>query len=509
MEEKNFKNLSNEELATKLAELRKDKSNNSSFRINNQNFAMCYSMRISPYSQTTYFGKRICSHCGKEFGENFDDIKNNCKEKMYSFYLKSDGDLSKITRHPCLSRVTGPFMTREKEQVINYLKEHNLTYTDNKFNRLLTQEEWNYLVEFDCAPNFYFEGDEPTTTCFKYSSEVKLFENKANEYIKNGFDCRLNFNCSDCIELGIPFLEFEIKIGDKNVKSYPLYGIRKKNIKYSSIIDYSVALEFLKGNNTYDKLLDKFDNLDREIVTKQKIDIALSRILGLDIKYNKKEVINTILNFVKENDMPESEAITILNTILNIVDDDYSFSLDESLIIQNIFVYYSKDELSNFSRQEKLIIIEKLARNNLYGNKQSYNKKEVYGILNAIYPETPSYISSSSTYMSEYEKFECQQTKFIHESINNLLFNLYSEQTDSYCFDIDTFKKFLEKLHDTILADKRTYDVKNSNPDEYKYDKFGRRIFDHTETKTIKKPDYDIFSFKYADLLKIIKGETE
>ena len=74
--------FSKEELIKRLKILREGKDKDSSFRINQEVFAMCYAPVIKSPDFVKYFGKRICAECGKEFGENFDEVlkKNRIKQ---------------------------------------------------------------------------------------------------------------------------------------------------------------------------------------------------------------------------------------------------------------------------------------------------------------------------------------------------------------------------------------------------------------------------------------------
>ena len=159
----------------RLEKLRADKDNNSSYRLNNRVFACCYSIALNPYTPEEYFGKRVCSHCGKDFGNDFDELAVSCREKMYNLYLRFNGSLNQKGIKPCLNNLKSISATKN-EKILNYLKEHNLVCDGDKFNRILTKEEWDFLIGWNCQPGYWDENFGPkSSNWFEYNRDLKVF----------------------------------------------------------------------------------------------------------------------------------------------------------------------------------------------------------------------------------------------------------------------------------------------------------------------------------------------
>ena len=160
------------------------------------------------------------------------------------------------------------------------------------------------------------------------------YEEIVEEFLKLGIKAELHFLCPECIEeKGYP-LEFILILDsneDNKIVSYPYIKgsiYRIDEIKTCTLLEYELALMFLSGNHTYESFLkDKnfsFEYRDRQI-DKFMIDRALYVVLGLDIKYDKKEAIRQFECYVNKYNRLKKEIKKFKNEFnnkLNQIDGD-------------------------------------------------------------------------------------------------------------------------------------------------------------------------------------------
>lgn len=147
-----------------------------------------------------------------------------------------------------------------------------------------------------CKRPFEFCAEERKNIYYDYEDIV-------NEFFEAGVVAELNYICPECAEKLGHDLEMKIAYDADNYKeviSYPKTGRRgtynRKNRRYGSDIwHYEYALKFLKGDHTYSSLT------NGEYVLKFPIDMALYRVLGLEITYSIEEAIWQFNAIVKRN----------------------------------------------------------------------------------------------------------------------------------------------------------------------------------------------------------------
>ena len=247
---------------------------------------------------------------------------------------------------------------RINDQQVEHIKDIDFGLLKNE----ISFSQWEELVG-DCTGYCYKEDH--------FYSEIKSI---AKKYIDAGYDVILNYYCDNCIKQheGLHRIEFGIRF-DKKEKyhySYPVNFFPKN--EESTLSDYRVVLEFLQGKQSYNELMQnkRQSILGDERYDKIKIETALSKILNVKITYDKAEVrkmINMLIIRELSKNVPQrifSDDILkddlnryfvpikdydkcicakrISQKLLEEVDDNQRFNLDEIVAFYNIVLYIIK-----------------------------------------------------------------------------------------------------------------------------------------------------------------------
>ncbi len=505
-----MQSFTKDELRTMLSKLREGKDKKESYDFTPKSFAMCYSMAFPLYDSFDYVGNHICHKCGKKFGQSLEECINECRERMYEKYKEKENFCVTSDRHPCFMNCLHAINSGEESK---YLKEHDLegscesqdfstgTHLFRKkekgvalsFNRKLTKEEWMELNN-DCYDNKDKYGcyeEKCCCQCFEHDKKYESYEKIAGEYVKAGFDVVLRYNCPDCCDKGANKLEFCFKLKDEKdyIVSYPDFGnySEKNKNKLTEYIDYAVALEFLKGNTSYESIIKKLGTND-DIVRKSQIDDALNTIIGTNIKYDKSEIWNYINKFYKEQAHNFHEEIAlgsipsegnineenllckvvkeVANTVLDCFDDNYEFSLSEYFLFMGNIALLRKSSTDDLSRldlgtREKYVLkltLSEVAKKNMF-----VSKREVEQLNETKYPydEIDEYYKKPN--LDEYDKKHLERLIYERKTAFGYFEKLYKDYGDEYRLDINKYVKISNILkkafRDTYGEDNKTISV--------------------------------------------------
>lgn len=292
-----MKEISKEELKKMLWNLKVEKK--LGVQLQPSAVACCYSIalpkkffRFEEVNEKEYIGKHNCASCGKVFGQSFEEAINDCRQLRYQEYVKKYKNSKEKTYkfafgndyyrvEPCLG---GAFYKKFKEnnvETLDFMSEHGLVFSQDSFNRMLTFDEWCFLIA-DCEVQYNFL-DIPYNECFEYNEDFTPYIHVAKMYQDEGFNAKIEFNCDECQKNGKNPLEFHLILAGEKLISYP--DVISSNIKnpLSTFLDYRIALEFLKlkGYASYELINGVLDTYE-EISIKD-IDYALRTILKVDI----------------------------------------------------------------------------------------------------------------------------------------------------------------------------------------------------------------------------------
>ena len=357
-----MKITSKEDLKQALQELRKGKDDNASYLYTPPAFAMCYSIAFPRFRPLEVKGKHKCISCGKEFGQDVSDLISDCKSKLFDVYSKtyniedvlsfsdvgigSSKGKSYIVK-PCFEKyfnkrirelsksdIDSGLSYKEVGENEEYYKEKIVEELNSK---KLTKQEFNKML-CDCGDN-----------CYTMEKSYQTFINLVKEFKKFGFDAKLEFNCDDCVENGKNEVEFWLRLNpnDDYVISYPKVSYdREVSVNQSTFIDYKIVLAFLTGTNSYKTLIKNLSSVGRDTsVRKSMIDEALTTILGVNITYDKDEVVKQ-LNSVYKVTEPKINWKKFLDKVLDNFDKNKRFTMVEYSNIS-----YTIDCIEDFNKK--------------------------------------------------------------------------------------------------------------------------------------------------------------
>lgn len=438
--------LTKEKLNKLLETLRNDNKNDDIYHHKKrfEMMAMCYSQAMKIYECVAYKGKHTCSTCGQKYGNYIYDLIKKCKAEKYKAYEKSN-DISVLKKHPCynkcLKELAGyPYRLAE----ILDKTDNSITIKSDKeqipgivynFDKKISFDEWDELCS-NCyikQDEYGFEDDKRISPCFDYDKEYETYENLVEEFKNNNINVELRYNCPECVANGAKELELWIEPNkDISIVTYPyLSSVKSENADnyYVHYSEYKLALEFLKGNNSYRILKDND-------YTKLDIDITLNKVLNFNITYNCEEVDKTISSFVNDNiinqeNLEEKKVyetlITEINELFKNKQNVNPVAIKETEnIIEYIAGYY---EYANMDCNYKKDIIICMVKNALFGGKEKVNKEIVFDVIKSIYEDDNSY-----EYEITYDLFNDMYDKFGNDFgiLPENLFNILDKFKEIY-----------------------------------------------------------------------------
>lgn len=485
-----------EELVKALIELRKGKEKQESYHVVPPSMAMCYSIAFPRYRTGHFIGKHKCICCNENFGTDCDDEIAICQEKRYQEYLKSQYLF--FYDYPCFNEFFEKY-NKQNQEIINYLNKNKLKFVNHNqysnypeygrlrirdefinkdnvvsFNRILTKEEWVKL-NTNCKKNH----------CFSIDSTYETYQNVYEKYIAAGYDVKLEYNCPKCCSNGKNEIEFWFRFNDEDeyVISKPVIN-KSGLLNYTTYSEYMIALEFLNGCQSYKELLKKSFDRD-EGIKKSQIDNALNKIVGTNIKYDKKEIYRYINQFYKilKYDAKEQEKLwprdrkteaqvieenilthcilDIFDNVLSMYEDSYEFSLTEYFVLmENVAEIkdYKMKEVDIASRAE---IVEKRTIYYIKNIDKTLSNKAIYGYLEVMFPKGKIITESSSKYEIESSKTD-DITREIVYGIFELIFENYGKE---YQIKVSLFDRILDYFEENYWVGfslEKAYELKNS-----------------------------------------------
>ena len=465
-----------EELQQALIKLRESRAEKQKRNYASSDMAMCYSMSMSRYCTGHFIGKHKCISCGKDFGTDINDEIRLCQEERYQEYLQSQYLF--FHRHPCFEEFYEKY-NKNNGKVLDFLREQKLKFENNNkysndrnyysedeekeqiksFNRPLTKDEWIKL-NTNCQQK----------DCFSPDRRYKTYEHLCQSYKDSGYDVKLEYNCPECCEKGKNEIEFWFRLNDNSeyVISYP-YISGSRGLRYSTYYEYIMLFDFLCGYHTYNDILDEIydsyrytdEGIDLNI-KKHKIDNALSKIGGVNIVYNKKEIIelikqeyeilefptedfydgvfgfkNSYIDIKEKNETPEF-IIKALNKILEWFDDLYEFSLSEYLILRANILKIDTFKMRLLSQSTMMEIVEKRTIYHLKKVDDFISNKSVYEYLETFFPKGEPIMEIFSDSMVINSK--------MNNEINNIVFKVLKMIVNIYGKNFKISVGLFEKL---------------------------------------------------------------
>jgi len=330
--------------------------------------AYCYCIDFcgQGFETTRIRDEDYCAYCGKKISKSVKTAIKDCREEMYEKYANGNGyifeDITNPSKkiilkynsakyaRPCFWSFLRAYYAGDLK-LLGYLQEHGLVYNSdvrkrvidyeikkrkskkmmfncdivrtpfdlpqgmnmNCFNRMLTKEEWMYLIDYkydgegkledeiyDFYSNREFNARCNCSVCFDVEWETHRIKDLANEFNKAGYDAKVVCYCNDCMkEKDKPPMEFWFRIdeNDEYSVSNPEVGSLKE--KYEECDEkkkeylgdycnekYEDALKYLVGNRN-----------DLEWHRKD-ISNYVTYILGNNIKLTKKQVEKMLTAFI-------------------------------------------------------------------------------------------------------------------------------------------------------------------------------------------------------------------
>ena len=278
-----IKGLTREEINKKLEILRETRNEENSYKCLRPAMAMCYCME--PIRKRKHYKiTLICSECEEKKRLKTITIDENELGKLLSYY---------------------------DEKVII-----NIEYLINcSFDNYRTWAKLQKLFEKMGEKNYGKQSQKEDISIDKYNEEKdktikeekenlrKIIEEAKSKSIIEGFksvglDAELKYYCEDCDWKREGYFIVCVKARDENEwhESVPqLFSYRDNS---TNECEYEMVLNFLKHK---DNLTDKLNYKDiysggREGsgLIKTKVDVALQKVLGVEIYYTKKEIANNI-----------------------------------------------------------------------------------------------------------------------------------------------------------------------------------------------------------------------
>lgn len=236
---------------------------------------------------------------------------------------------------------------------------------------------------------------------------------------------------------------------------------------------YMVILDYLKSKKSYKEyFLSK--NLKQIKINKLEIDRLLNAVLGIDIRYTKKE-INNCLNFnkmskqsseiCKESEKLIKSGVTtsldkdfqnkiIFKTLcdaLNKFPDNYKFTTEELFVIKSYiklpFVHEYEIKLFTFNLNLRIeIVINFICA--LLNNKEAFIQKDLFSRFMEIF---------CCHFPYKKDKKDEKQSK----SIDYALKRLYKKFGDNYLIKTINFLAFLEYIEKTYVWNEKNINKKN------------------------------------------------